>query len=164
MYMHYLIDGHNLIPFIPGMSLTDIDDEDQLINLLQIHGRVSRSKIEVFFDKAPAGKPRTRKVGMLTVHSIPESETADSAIIKRVHSLKISPGSLSVVSHDREVQNACKRMGAKIIESQEFSQFIQKSLRTEGKRGKEQPELNVAEVETWMKMFEGEKTSEWNQD
>jgi hypothetical protein len=55
-------------------------------------------------------------------------------------------------------------MGAKIIESQEFSQFIQKSLRTEGKRGKEKPELNVAEVETWMKMFEGEKTSEWNQD
>jgi hypothetical protein len=162
--MQYLIDGHNLIPFIPGMNLTDIDDEDQLINLLQIHGRVSRSKIEVFFDKAPAGKPRSRKVGMLTVHSIPEPETADSAIIRRVKSLKIVPGSLSVVSHDREVQTACKRIGAKIVESQDFSRSIQSSLHSEGKRVKEQPEVAATEVEAWLKVFGGEKTTDKNQD
>ncbi len=162
--MQYLIDGHNLIPFIPGMSLTDIDDEDQLIKLLQIHGRVSRSKIEVFFDKAPVGKPRSRKVGMLTVHSIPDPETADSAIIRRVQSLKIAPGSLSVVSHDREVQSSCRRLGARIVESQDFSRSIQSSLRSEGKRAKEQPEVAVAEVESWLKVFEGEKTSYKNQD
>jgi predicted RNA-binding protein with PIN domain len=162
--MQYLIDGHNLIPFIPGISLKDIDDEDQLINLLQIHGRVSRSRIEVFFDKAPSGKPRTRKVGLVTVHSIPEPETADSAIIRRVKSQKFAPGSLSVVSHDREVQTACRRMGAKIIESLDFSRSIQSSLRSGEKREKEQPEVDKAEVEAWLKVFEGEKTSEKNQD
>ena len=50
--MPYLIDGHNLIPKIPGLSLEMLDDEDRLIELLQEFARVRRQRIEVFFDQA----------------------------------------------------------------------------------------------------------------
>jgi predicted RNA-binding protein with PIN domain len=49
--MQYLIDGHNLIPKVPGLSLSDPDDEEQLINKLSGWARISRQKIIVFFDR-----------------------------------------------------------------------------------------------------------------
>ncbi len=162
--MQYLVDGHNLIPYVPGISLADIDDEDQLIKLLQIHGRVTRSRIEVFFDKAPAGKPRIRKVGMVTVHSIPEPAIADTAIIRKVQSLGKATGGYSVVSHDREVQSTCRRLGARIVDSPDFAHSIQNSLRAESKRSKEQPEVDALEVDAWLKMFEEGNTTSKNQD
>ena len=30
----YVVDGHNLVPKVPGMSLSDPDDETKLISLL----------------------------------------------------------------------------------------------------------------------------------
>ena len=33
--MHYLIDGHNLIARVPGLSLADPDDEVKLLQLLK---------------------------------------------------------------------------------------------------------------------------------
>ena len=33
--MSYLIDGHNLIPKIPGLTLRQMDDENELIEILQ---------------------------------------------------------------------------------------------------------------------------------
>ena len=59
--MPYLIDGHNLIPKV-GLRLDSVDDELELIELLQAHGRRSRSLIEVFFDGAPAGQVWQPKV------------------------------------------------------------------------------------------------------
>ncbi len=150
--MQYLIDGHNLIPFLPGISLADIDDEDRLVNLLQVHGRVSRSKIEVFFDKAPAGQPRTHRVGMITVHSIAAPSIADTAIIERVRSLK-NPRAWYVVSHDHQVQDACRRLGANIVDSPDFARSILESLRKDGQKTREQPPLETDEIDEWMKLF-----------
>ena len=42
--MGYLIDGHNLIPKIPGMSLRMEDDEQELIQLLQDFSRYKRKE------------------------------------------------------------------------------------------------------------------------
>ncbi|MBP1702274.1 MAG: hypothetical protein H6Q38_1381, partial [Chloroflexi bacterium] len=43
--MPYIVDGHNLIPKIPGLSLRAIDDEMQLIELLQEFCRVQRKAL-----------------------------------------------------------------------------------------------------------------------
>jgi predicted RNA-binding protein with PIN domain len=161
--MQYLIDGHNLIPFIPGMSLADFDDEDRLVSLLQLHGRVSRSRIEVFFDKAPIGQPRTRRVGMVTVHSIASPAIADTAIIERVKSIK-NPRSWNVVSHDRMVQDSCRRLGAIIVDSPDFARSILESQRKDGQKAREQPMLETGELDEWLKLFGAEKPGGGSQD
>ena len=51
-----VIDGHNLVPKIPGLSLHEVDDEERLLALLQAYARAKRKKIEVFFDGAPPGQ------------------------------------------------------------------------------------------------------------
>ncbi len=38
----YIIDGHNLIPKLPGRSLRELDDEMALVGLLQTFGRLRR--------------------------------------------------------------------------------------------------------------------------
>ena len=54
--MPYLIDGHNLIPRIPGLSLKDLDDETALIQILQRFAARQGSRVDVFFDRAPPGQ------------------------------------------------------------------------------------------------------------
>jgi predicted RNA-binding protein with PIN domain len=158
--MQYLIDGHNLIPFIPGITLADMDDEESLVRILQIHARVSRSKLEVFFDKAPAGRAGTRKVGMITVHSITATSIADTAIIARVRSMKKGASSWTVVSSDNRVKTECKRMGAKVVESAEFSKMVQNSMKKEQEKEKEQPVVDPGDIEEWLDVFGSGKTKD----
>ena len=69
--MPYIIDGHNLIPRIPDLSLQDIDDEMQLVEMLQDFCRISRKKVEVYFDNAPPGQLRCKNSVKL-LHSLCE--------------------------------------------------------------------------------------------
>jgi predicted RNA-binding protein with PIN domain len=162
--MQYLIDGHNLIPYVPGISLEEMDDEESLVRILQIHARVSRSKLEVFFDKAPAGRAGIRKVGMITVHSISTTSIADTAIIARVRSMKKGASSWTVVSSDNRLKTECRRLGAKVVESAEFSKMVQKSLNTEQQKEKEQPVVDPGDIEEWLDVFGGGKPKGKDQD
>jgi len=79
--MPYLIDGHNLIPKIAGLSLQDIDDETRLVEMLQDYCRRRGKKgVEVFFDNAPPGQPSKRVYGTVTAHFVRTGRTADAAI------------------------------------------------------------------------------------
>ena len=82
--MPYLIDGHNLIPKIPGLSLQDIDDELKLIQLLQDYTRITQTTLEVYFDHAPAGHDRTQRLGRVKVIFVSDKTIADEMIIRRV--------------------------------------------------------------------------------
>jgi predicted RNA-binding protein with PIN domain len=82
--MRYLIDGHNLIPKLPGLSLNAIDDELRLVELLQEYCRRSRNGVEVYFDNAPPGQAGTRRYGTVSAHFIPRGRTADDAIRLRL--------------------------------------------------------------------------------
>ena len=53
--MQYIIDGHNLIPNIRGLTLSDLDDEQALIDLLTPFLRAKKSRAMVFFDRAGTG-------------------------------------------------------------------------------------------------------------
>lgn len=162
--MQYLVDGHNLIPFIPGLHLSDMDDEDNLIHLLQIHARVSRSRIEVFFDRAAVGRAGARKMGTIMAHFLPEGYIADKAIIEKVRSLKNTASGCTVVSQDREVQSACRHLGAKIMDSREFAAQIQVSLRKDQQQRAEKGSMDAGELEEWMRLFEAGKPDKNRQD
>ena len=76
-----LIDGHNLIPKIRGLSLSDENDEEKLIQILQDYCRIKRKTVEVYFDGAPMDHAGTRNFGNVKAHFIRKGTTADDMII-----------------------------------------------------------------------------------
>lgn len=153
--MPYIIDGHNLIPKIRGLSLREIDDEIQLIKLLQDFCQRSRKKVEVYFDNAPPGESRIRKYGSVSAHYIRQGKTADEAIKKRLTSLGKSAQTWAVVSSDRQVQAAARAMRARVIGSNEFARQLSGNI---GKVTNTETQLSPDEVDEWLQIFK-RKTS-----
>ena len=104
-----VIDGHNLIPKIPGVNLQDAEDENKLIEMLNEYCRLSRNQVEVFFDGAPAPANPSRKSGLVHAHFIRIGLTADDAIIDFVRRQHSPNHLLTVVSSDHRVRLSGKR-------------------------------------------------------
>jgi uncharacterized protein len=116
-----VIDGHNLIPKIPGMSLGDMDDEERLLALLQVYARVRRKKIDVFFDGAPPGQSGQRVYGLVRAHFVQAGRTADEAIRLQLVALGKAARNASVVTADRQVQANARALHAQVISSEAFA-------------------------------------------
>lgn len=151
--MVLIIDGHNLIPHIPGLSLGDVDDEAQLIQILVDYARLRRKSIEVYFDRAPAAQAGVQKVGRVQAHFVRSGTTADEAIMARLRSLGKRVKNAQVVSSDRQVQQAARALHASVVSSQDFAMAWQALM-------EEAPELNPRdrllsenEVAAWEQLF-----------
>lgn len=152
--MPYIIDGHNLIPKIPGMSLQDIEDEIQLVNLLQEFCRIRRKEVEVFFDNAPPGTQGARNYGRVVARFIRQGRTADQAIQKKLKRLGGEARNWIVVSSDHEVQDCARAARAKILSADDFAQQLLEILGDTADSNLEaQSDLSPQEVEDWMKFF-----------
>jgi hypothetical protein len=127
--MPYLIDGHNLIPKIPGLELSEPDDETQLIELLQVFCRVQRKQVEVFFDNAPVGQPRARKYGLVTARFARSGQTADDLIRQYLQRLGNSARNWTVVSSDGQVQVAARAVRAQVLSAEAFARLLLESGR-----------------------------------
>jgi predicted RNA-binding protein with PIN domain len=155
--MRYVVDGHNLIPKV-SLDLASPDDELDLIQLLQQFSRTTRSKVEVFFDGAPAGHAGTRRVGLVMAHFVQSGTTADSAIRAWLHELRQAAREWAVVSSDREVQLAAKMAGARVVSAEAFANLMgnedRKERRTrKGSTAKEGGALSRDDVEEWLDLF-----------
>jgi hypothetical protein len=163
--MPYLIDGHNLIPKIPGMNLGDVDDETQLIEMLQEFCRRRRKQVEVYFDNAPAGQPRARKFGLVTARFARAGQSADSLIHAHLQRLERSARNWTVVSSDHQVQAAARAARAKFISSEVFarellavlasSESLGEALSEPGMEG--ETRLSSEELDEWLSLFGGDK-------
>ena len=149
--MIVIIDGHNLIPHLPGLSLGDADDEDQLIQVLQEYARLRRVSIEVFFDGAPAAG--LRKLGRVQAHFVQSGTTADEAIMARLRSLGKRARNTQVVSSDRQVQQAARAVHAVVISSSEFVGEWMKLMDQEPGLDPRNRLLSEQEVEAWERVF-----------
>lgn len=153
--MPYLIDGHNLIPKISGLSLEELDDEQQLIELLQEFCRLQRKQVEVFFDNAPPGGVRARNLGLLIARFVRQGSSADHAIRQRLTRLGRSARNWTVVSSDQAVQAEARAAQARAMPSEEFAGLLAEALDERRQtRGKEKDaSLSPAELEEWLKLF-----------
>ena len=152
--MPYIIDGHNLIPKIPGMSLQDIDDEIQLVNLLQEFCRIRRKQVEVYFDNAPPGSPEARNFGRVVARFVRQGRTADQAIQMKLKRLGGEARNWTVVSSDGEVQANARTARAKIITAEVFAQRVFEALGdTADSYLEPESDLSPEEVENWMQIF-----------
>ena len=155
--MPYLIDGHNLIPKIPGMDLGAVDDETQLIEMFQEFCRRRRKKAEVYFDNAPAGQPRARNYGLVIARFARLGVSADTLIQAHLHRLGRSARNWTVVSSDHQVQAAARAARAQSISSEAFAREVVAALRetpSETEAGSE-AEISPEELDDWLALFGG---------
>jgi uncharacterized protein len=152
--MGYLIDGHNLIPKIPGMSLGVIDDEPRLIELLQVYSRVRRQVVEVFFDQAPPGQSGRRKVGVVVAHFVRKGRTADESIVARLDQLEKTARNWTVVTSDRQVQSEARVRQVKVLPSEQFAADLMEAQRQALANPSPGPEkMSDADLDDWLKLF-----------
>jgi predicted RNA-binding protein with PIN domain len=157
--MPYLIDGHNLIPKIPGLNLRTMDDEIALIEILQGFCQRTGKQVEVYFDNAPPGYSGTRKYGNVTAVYVRAGGTADAAIRRRLFGLgrgaksgaKSGAKNWTVVSSDRQVQAEARGLGAAILPAEDFTALLLQPAAL----GKDKPpeKLSQEEIEEWMRIF-----------
>ena len=152
--MRTLIDGHNLIPKVPGISLQMIDDEDRLIEELLVYCRVRRQVVEVFFDQAPPGHSGQRRVGQVTVHYVRQGKTADQAIIERLAQQGKRAHEWKVVTSDRQIRAEAHALGARLVSSEEFSAELQAAHQAAQVEQKENPTPpGPDELDEWLRLF-----------
>ncbi len=156
--MPYLIDGHNLIPKIAGLSLSNPDDEQRLIELLQVFCRVRRQKVEVFFDGSPPGHAGRQQAGTVVVHFVSQGRTADEAITARLDQLGKVARNWTVVSSDRQVQREAQSRHAAVMPSEQFAGEL-RSVLLNPHAGTADKDVGLSgdELKEWLDLFAGKQ-------
>jgi predicted RNA-binding protein with PIN domain len=150
--MPYLIDGHNLIPSVPGLRLSDPDDEVALVCLLQAFCIRERTRVTVYFDRGLLGPVPAQDLGGVTVRFVRSPRTADEAIAAHLNSLKGEARNWSVVSSDGEVRRSARRAGARALTSPAFARRLLPARRPPPEEKPEAPP-DEEEVAEWERRF-----------
>jgi uncharacterized protein len=150
-----VIDGHNLIPKLPGIHLGDMDDELQLLGLIQEYCRLARRQAELFFDGAPNPESNGRKSGLVHTHFIKIGNSADDAIIAYLRKSGKDARNMLVITSDRRIQSEARSLGAVLMTSDKFAQEIRKTLSSPAATQEMREKTPTAgEVEEWISLFE----------
>jgi len=152
--MTLIIDGHNLIPKIPGMQLSDMDDESQLVGLVREYCRRRRVKAEVFFDGALPGAKAGSGGGLVRVHNVRKGKTADSAMIAHLAGLGKAARNFILVSADRQVQSEARALGCVVLSTEQFAAELMNTLSQVEVYSKDDAgPLKGEEVDKWLDIF-----------
>lgn len=122
--MPFLIDGHNLIPHISGISLDQLDDETRLVDILEAYFRRQRKKAIVFFDRGQPGIEPNLKRGFVKAHFTRSPLNADQAIRGHLRKLGGAARNYTVISSDNEVAAYAQQLGAKTLSSHKFAELL----------------------------------------
>lgn len=156
--MSYLIDGHNLIGKLPDLSLSDPDDEQQLIERLHVYAQRIRRRLAVVFDPGAGYVPPHRSPYVdVKVSYAKRGRTADQVILNRVRRTR-NPREITVVTSDRELAGRAQAEGATVMSAEEFVRLLQPAEPTREEEEMEaEARANVAvssdEVDEWLRIF-----------
>ena len=152
--MPLLIDGHNLIGQIPGLSLADPDDEGDLVMLLRSYTTARRGrKVVVVFDHGVYGHPQTLDGYGVSCHFARSPQDADAQLIKRIHALK-KPRDWMLVTSDRQVARAAEEHGVRVISSHAFARQLRAPAQPAAAPAEQRDvRLSEAQIEEWLRLF-----------
>ncbi|NJN18363.1 MAG: hypothetical protein HC822_19960 [Oscillochloris sp.] len=153
--MPVLVDGHNLIGQMDEISLSDHDDEAQLVMWLRRYATRKRGRrVVVIFDGGVYGHPENLNGYGVEARFARSPSDADHELIKQIRAIKRRDEWL-VVSSDRAVTREAEVRKIPVISAQEFARRL-RALR-EPKAGirekRNDRPLTKAEVEEWMRFF-----------
>jgi predicted RNA-binding protein with PIN domain len=155
----WLIDGHNLIGYLPDISLEDPDDEQQLVMRLQRYRAHTRQPITVVFDhSASSGAAPGLSGGGVKVIFARAGHSADALILQQLQDAS-DPRLWTVVTGDRELAAQARGLGARVLSPAEFAPRLTPRARTpshgardEKGEAAEKP-TRVDDVEEWLDLF-----------
>ena len=152
--MPYLIDGHNLIAQMPGMTLADPDDEVQLVLRLRQFAARKKQKITVVFDHGvPGGWSSKLSTGPVKVIFAGSHSNADRIIMERIREAK-TPTHIKLVPSDGEIRRAGQARRVEVIPSQEFAATLTQPPPSQPRRDeRENIKLSKDEVKEWLRVF-----------
>jgi predicted RNA-binding protein with PIN domain len=158
--MHLLVDGHNLIGQVPGLSLADADDEARLVLLLRGYATRKRGRqVVVVFDRGVYGHPQQLDGYGVSCHFAKSPQDADAHLIRRLRALR-RPREWALVSSDRQVARVAEECGVRVIGAREFAaQLHAPAAAPRPTAEKPEARLSPAEVEDWLRIF-GEPVGE----
>lgn len=153
--MRYIIDGHNLIPRIAGLSLKELDDEARLIQILEKYCQKNRDRVIVFFDKAAPGHQGAANYGAVSAFFVSERRKADDAIHDYLAAHRGEARNFIVVSSDRQVQQDARSFHTGVLSAETFSEHLSQSLIPTGQiTGESSADpLTPEEVAEWERIF-----------
>lgn len=150
-----LIDGHNLIPRIPGLSLSQIDDEEKLVGLLRKYAAQHRAHVVVVFDSGNlAGRSRELSGGGVEAIFAGSGTIADRILIERIRELK-RPQQWKLVSSDRAIQQEARRRRLQVVESAHFAGQLAPT-RGSAEQVREDPDEKPGvegDIDEWLDLF-----------
>lgn len=156
--MRYLIDGHNLINFLPNIALDDPHDEVKLV--LKLRGfcaKKRRTRCTVIFDHGlPGGKSQLSTTDVEVVFASYLQTNADRILKERIREIKDIQG-WTLVTSDNEVREEAIQRGMKALKSPEFVEILFPPKAVKPHVGIN-PNVVVPkdEVEDWLNEFGGE--------
>lgn len=158
--MPYLIDGHNVIGQMPGLSLDDPDDEAKLVALVQRFCLRGRRKATIIFDRGlPGGVSRLSSSEVTVVFASDRHTTADDLVLNRIRAER-NPGGLIVVSSDRKIADAARQRRMKVESAREFGLRLARPAKGAGPAPEKEQGLGKDELAEWEAVFEARKNSD----
>lgn len=153
--MPLLVDGHNLIGQVPGLSLADADDEAQLVQLLRRYSTAKRGRqVVVVFDRGVYGHPQQLNGYGITCYFARSPQDADAELIRRLRALK-RPRDWTLVTSDRAIVREAADCGVRVIDSREFARQLSAGPQRLAAPPDEKPDvrLSEAEIDEWLELF-----------
>ena len=151
--MPYLIDGHNLIGRMPGISLADPDDEAQLLARLRTFCTRQKTTATVYFDGAVIATMKEPARAGVTARFVAPPETADTAIRRHLERLGRQAPNWTVVTSDAAVAEAARRSRARVESSGAFARRLTNSVSLPPSQDKPQEPPTPEEVARWEAAF-----------
>lgn len=151
--MPYLIDGHNLIGRMRGISLQDPDDEARLIARLRAFCARRATTATVYFDGAVIGSTQGQGRGGLTARFVARPATADAAIRRHLERLGRETPNWTVVTSDAAVAEAARRLGAPVESSGAFARKLADATAAPPGSEKSEAPPTPQEIARWEEAF-----------
>lgn len=151
--MPVIIDGHNLIGKMSGISLADPDDEAKLVGFLARQLHFLHKKVIVVFDKGAEtdSAPRLDSPKLRVIFASPES-SADEIIMDMIRR-DPNPKGLTIVSSDNEIRRCARSRRARLISAEDFAGQLE-SAPSRRRRGAHRGEVDDIDVDEWLDYFE----------
>lgn len=157
--MNYLIDGHNLIGKMGDISLSDPDDELQLVRRLQrwVARDVKRHVLVIFDGGVRAGKDPHLSSARLQIFFAPAEQSADTLLVRRINRVK-NPVEYTLISSDRAILAAAAAKKMPFLRAEQFATQIgleRKPATVEAldEDESDNPQLTEAEITEWLALF-----------
>lgn len=144
--MPYLIDGHNLIGKLPGISLDDPDDEAKLVERLRGFVARTRQKCVVVFDHGVPGGVSRMSNNSVQVVFASAHEDADTVLKRRIRS-QSNPQAWTVVSSDNDVLFTAQSLKMRVMKSAAFAREMERPAQQAAPDPSEAAQVRVSEDE-----------------